>query len=302
MWFVPIPRQQWNDSQMIERCSYCGCLLTYRAGATSESLATPEQRRALADEARATSNWPLIRERLAACGKREFWSHCYSCPGCGRRGGWFRPAYTQEEAEALASAQNRKAETDAAAEEVANRRDEVRRRASRDARYFATLLLARFPEWEPRLEFKDPSSKAGGEGSYLERDCALLIRFPGENSEVRQPLEVRVLCGEVLLGWGSFWHTHVFRPEEAGGEDFAHLHEAIDLLVNIVTEQVLFGLRCREGQPVSGGCFPLGADLPAWLRRSQSVGDDPPVLRSWRGTQDRVLLSEVEDVGGAGQE
>lgn len=274
---------------MIEACSYCGCLLEYQVQTINESLATPEQKRAIVDEARAAGNLDLVRERLATFDRRIAFGLSYRCPGCGRRGGYSRAAYSQEEAEALAAAQNQRVETDAATAAVSNWREEVNHRAVREARYFSKLFLEHFPEWEETLEFVTPSEVMTNQhDSYLERDCALLIRIPAENPEVGLPLEILVLCSEVHLRWGKFWHTHLERLEGVAGENCEHLHQAADLLMNIIREQVIFGVRYRDGRPVMGSCFPVKAELPLLLQRG-SDGSDRLVIHSWRGTYDRVL-------------
>ncbi len=274
-----------------ERCSYCGCVLQYRPSLFKESLATPTQQRAIQEEEHGPDRWERIRERIAAYGFRETWGIAFSCPGCGMHGGTLRREYSLAEAEQVSDAQNRAAETPEALALAAGWEQEVRRRAERDAELFRKLLLDRFPEWEPHVRLVpagDPAIHEGPEG--LEWDCALVATIPPENPAVDMPLDIRVLGAEVRPSWFDGWHYHFHRLEDVAPGDPEHLERAFRMVDDLVSERLLVTILYRDDQPAGGGNLPAGQDPPEnWWASDGSEGASRLILRSWRGTYDRVI-------------
>lgn len=278
-----------------ERCSYCGCVLAYKASYTKQSLATPRQQKAILDEVVATHGWEGFREnvkqRLAPYGYHEAWVLKSMCTGCG---GWrlpSKPEYSQAEAEAIAAERSRAAETDEARHEAADWRNEVRRRAKRDARLFAELLLARFPEWEPYVRFVGPQ-EPGDPPDSLQWECALEARVPCPNPAVAAPLTIRVLGKQVLPSWFGGWHEHIERGDDAEPGDLTHLRRALELVEALVTERMAVWSRYRGDQLIAGGDSRAGGTLPSerFATIAGAASDaDREVWRSWRGTHDREI-------------
>lgn len=246
-------------------------------------------------ELRAAGGWENFKERwkerIAPYGYREAWVLSRKCIGCGSSWGRFKPEYTQAEAEALAADLSRAAQTDEARREAADWRGEVRRRAERDARTFAELLLARFPEWEPYVRFVGPEGP-GDPPEPQHWECALEVRVPCPNPAVEMPLVIRVLGKQVLPCWVGGWHEHVERADEAEPGDTAHLHLALGLVEALVTERMVMWSRYRGDQLISGGDSRAGGTLPSerFATIAGAASDaHREVWRSWRGTHDQVI-------------
>lgn len=277
-----------NQVQQPATCGYCGCVLRFRAVRDKKSLATSEQRREVTREFLATRDGEAYRARMAAIGYVEVWTLSRECPGCGRRtaGG---PSYAQAAAEALAAVQNQAAETPEALHVAVHWREEVRRRSEQDARAFRTLLLAGHPDWEPYM-VPIPGPIPGEERKEPRWDCALLVRVPSPNPSVEHPLQAQVLGGEVFLTWIAPWHVHIGFAER--WPDPEHLREAAELLEGIVTERTAIVLYCRGESVIAGGQMAAGGALPHWSTvdiEQPDGGEERIVVRSWRGTYDRVV-------------
>jgi hypothetical protein len=284
------------------RCHYCGCLLTYSAAPLRKSLATREQQRAIFEA--ASPDAEAVRDQLAAFGHRTVWIISYRCPGCGMLGSHVGTTYSRPEAEAIAAAQNARAQSREAVREAADWRQEVSRRAENDARCFARLFSTRFPEWAPHLRLVMPEGdSAGADERDLEWDCALIARIHSANPRVEAALVVRVLCRQVRVCWGDFWHTHLF-AEGTGSADPEHLHRAISEIEALCTETIITCAGYRNGALVSGYITHPGGDpsLP-WnvLDPGHPACAHQVVLRSWRGTYDRVLSLSPECLPSSGE-
>lgn len=277
-----------------ERCDTCGCVLTFRPARHQESLATPEQRKALYAAARAARAWSVVERGLAGCGWEISWVLAFACPGCGLRGTRFLEQFAaEEEAEARAAAQNRAAEAPEAQEAVLHWKAEVRRRAGQDARAFHARVRARLPDLNPEVGWIEAGASASGASPHdVEWDCALVVTLPWPNPAASEPLEVRVLGREIRLSWGPWWHVHLCRAPGAAPGDSTHVEEAVQLLADLVGERLVIAYTTRGGEALSGGLLPAGAEPPLhWLPGNPGIEPTRLEMRSWRGTFDGTTIS-----------
>ena len=267
-----------------ERCHYCGCVLRWKPLRNQVSLASPEERKRLADQYLADRDLAAYKERLAAFGYEEHWGIDWKCLGCGGCGGSYTPRYTFDEAALLADNQNQWVETPEAAAEAEVWRDAVRRRANDEADRFAELLGERFLDWLPYFE-RFP------EAPGTIREPAAELRIRSENPAVADPFGVQISCGEALLHWFGGWHEHYHRVPETT-ELHAHLDVAVTALEKFRAEQVWARATYRDGKVGAGGSVTPEMDLYEALTRcvpKEGPGPDRIVIRSFRGTYDRVF-------------
>lgn len=277
---------------MVARCSYCGCILTYRAHPIQEGLATKAQRAAIFAEAGASGDRSGVRDRLADYGYREVWGILSQCPGCGVEGSRFNPFYQRREvAEAVVAKQNRAADSAEAVEAAAHWREEVRRRAVLSARLFANLLLFRFPEWKPYL-LTVPAEEERNEGEWIgvKWDCALIARIPSENPSVDALLLVLVRPDEVSIEWGDILHNSVSLTWDTENTSLSDLQKAVNSLEQMVSERIFFIVYYSDGERIGGGYALGSANEPLeW-----PDGVDRIIHRSWLGTYERVMTAEED--------
>src|SRR5262249_46535696 len=103
----------------VKRCGHCGCNLKYRAHTWKESLATKEQRQELIRKVVRSQDFQRAREQFEASGHRLARGLREGRPGGSAKPGNYRPDAPQEEAEAIAAAQNAAAETPKAVRQAA---------------------------------------------------------------------------------------------------------------------------------------------------------------------------------------
>jgi len=268
--------------QLGDACDYCGCILSYRAtcfGALPSALSK-------------AASGGLPESGSGANNSSESWHISYTCPGCATIGTHFTEL-AREAAEALAEGQRRIVESDAALESARTWKQEVRRRAEREAGVFASLVRDRFPEFQSQFRMAPVAEEAGGTAPEdLEWQCAMFAEIPSANPAVEAPLTVRVLCREVRIQWIGLWHHHFFPARGAGPSARDHLHSSADVLQSLVAEDLLAVTCYRGGEAVSACSAPRDRiPKPPWetMNPSHPACGDSMVIRSWRGTYDLVI-------------
>lgn len=259
---------------MQTNCSYCGCLLRYRARTVERFLVSPEQRRKIIKRiVQENLSREASRSLLAADGIQLVWGLSFACPGCGSTGAWGKE-YTREDAQRRAEEQNVLVETPEARHAAEHWEDEVGRRTAEDSRNFGQLFAERFPQWDACLE---PRENEG-----------LLVKIPSENAAVTEPLHLETKNGEVLIQWLDGWHVHVCRRERDGPGSLEHLYRALDTLAQLVDEELVTVVSFVEGRLVGGGTVFPRQELE-WRGKIDRVQ-----LRSWRGSHDRIVVKPSE--------
>jgi hypothetical protein len=237
---------------------------------------------------------PTPSSRCHSCGSLVFFQAkpfrdqielSWRCPGCRYGGGTYHKDLSLEEAEYLAQQQNALAATPEAAAEAERWKERSAGWVASDAAVFLDLLQARFPEWREHLTYQ-PDDYLGG---------AHRLTIPSSNPQVDTPLTLGIAINEVLIGWVSGWHVHVWRDRDTGQKDKTHLSQALSEIEDLVEERIVTGICYVDGQLSCSGNLRPDEGIPAeWKDREARWNGEKPttiVARSWRGTYDEEWRS-----------
>jgi hypothetical protein len=164
------------------------------------------------------------------------------------------------------------------------RNEETKRRIRLEAtsQEFARELFSRHPEWQ-----RDAGYYELEVGRYLQR--FLEVRVPSAHPSVSDPLLIRTRPEEVYLDWGG-WHDHVYWWSGQSHAEF--IAEALAAIERWVSDGFLFASVYQGDRRVREWAGLVGDEHVERFLCQPSGLVERTVVRSWRGTHDRVILPE----------